>query len=274
MLRTSAPRKAVDALVVVSDHGQVAVTTGKLDEHLVLGAVGVLVLVDQDLVEAPPPVVPHGLVLLQEVDQVEDEVVEVHPVRLPAQGLVALVDKLQDPVLRRFAGDVGRPENLRLRLRDRLRQRREGVPAGIQVEVGERPLEDRSRVVLVEDREARAVPDQLDVGPQHPGRDGMEGADPHRRLGRAELLRQPGPHLPGRLVGEGQGEDPLRLGDARPDEIGDPHREHAGLAAAGAGEDQQRALLVDHRLALGRVEGEDVHAPAGNHSQPRASSEP
>jgi hypothetical protein len=36
-------------------------------------------------------------------------------------------------------------------------------------------------------------------------------------------------------------------------EVGDPVGEHAGLARAGAGEDEQRAVAVRDRLALRRV---------------------
>ena len=61
-------------------------------------------------------------------------------------------------------------------------------------------------------------------------------------------------HLLRRLVGEGDREDlagPGALGAHQP---GDPVREHARLAAARAGQDQQRPLAVRDGLALGLVE--------------------
>lgn len=39
-----------------------------------------------------------------------------------------------------------------------------------------------------------------------------------------------------------------------PDEVGDPAGEHGGLAAPGAGDDQQRAAVMRRGLALGGVE--------------------
>jgi hypothetical protein len=128
--------------------------------------------------------------------------------------------------------------------------------------------------ILIENGEPRPVAEQLDMGPQHARCNGMEGADPHPRPGTAQLDREPRPHFPRGLVGEGQGKDPFRLRDTRLDEVGNPHRQHAGLAAAGAREDQERSLLVGHGLALGRIQGEDVHAAAGNHSQRVASFGP
>ena len=61
-------------------------------------------------------------------------------------------------------------------------------------------------------------------------------------------------HLLRGLVGERDREDLARPGAFGSHEPGDPVREHAGLARAGAGEDQQRALAVRDRLALRLVE--------------------
>ena len=61
-------------------------------------------------------------------------------------------------------------------------------------------------------------------------------------------------HLPRRLVGERDRQDLVGLGRVGGDQVGDPVRQHAGLARAGAGEDQQRPLAVGDRLALGVVQ--------------------
>ena len=44
------------------------------------------------------------------------------------------------------------------------------------------------------------------------------------------------------------------LRDAGLDKVGDPHRQHPGLAAAGAREDQERTVAVRDSLPLGRVQ--------------------
>ena len=61
-------------------------------------------------------------------------------------------------------------------------------------------------------------------------------------------------HLAGRLVGERDRQDLSGLRLVGVDQEGDAVREHARLAAAGAGEDQQRPLAVRDRLALRLVE--------------------
>jgi hypothetical protein len=71
------PAPAVDRLVVVPHHADVAVLPADLPDDLVLRVVRVLVLVDED-VPVPLPVVPaHLLVLAQEAHRLEQQVVEV-----------------------------------------------------------------------------------------------------------------------------------------------------------------------------------------------------
>jgi hypothetical protein len=70
-------------------------------------------------------------------------------------------------------------------------------------------------------------------------------------------------HLQRRAAGEGEEQDPLRL-HAFEHEVRDAVREGAGLAGAGAGDDEQRArgrlrgralLRVQFRECLGRAHG-------------------
>ena len=57
-------------------------------------------------------------------------------------------------------------------------------------------------------------------------------------------------HLAGRLVGEGHGQD--RVGrDPRAEQVGDPPGDHARLARAGPGEDEEGAVDMGDGLALG-----------------------
>jgi len=82
----------------------------------------------------------------------------------------------------------------------------------------------------------------------------VERPDPHL-LGRfADQRLDPTTHLPGRLVRKSHRQQPVRPHPMGRDQVGDPGRQHAGLAAAGAGEDQQRAVTVRDRFLLGRIE--------------------
>ena len=73
----------------------------------------------------------------------------------------------------------------------------------------------------------------------------MERAD--RQL-RQELFSdktfQPLTHLAGGFVRKSDGQDGARRYAQIADQVGDPVREHAGLARSGAGEDKQRPFAV------------------------------
>ena len=98
--------EAVDRLVLVADHHQVAVLGGEQLQQPVLGVVGVLVLVDEDVAEGAAPALAHLLEQLQDVDRADQEVVEVHRVGLEHPLLVEredLGDGLLEDAALRFA---------------------------------------------------------------------------------------------------------------------------------------------------------------------------
>ena len=102
--------EAVDRLVLVADDHQVAVLCGEQLQQPVLGVVGVLVLVDQDVAEGAAPALAHLLEQLQGVDRADQEVVEVHRVGLQHPLLVereAFGDHLLEDAALRFRVHVG-----------------------------------------------------------------------------------------------------------------------------------------------------------------------
>ena len=120
-------------------------------------------------------------------------------------------------------------------------------------------FEQPDLVVDVENGEVAFQPDQLGMAAQDLDTDGMEGAEPRHALDHlADDLADAVLHLARRLVGEGDGEDLAGPGAAEAEDVGDPHGEHAGLAGAGAGQHQHRAVERLHRLALLRVEPGEI----------------
>ena len=75
------------------------------------------------------------------------------------------------------------------------------------------------------------------------------------------ILRDSGPtssatpvfHLGGGFVGKGYGEDFVRCGEAPFYDVGDPVRQHAGLTAAGPGQNEQRSFGTLDSLSLRRI---------------------
>ncbi len=262
--------EAVDRLRVVADDGEVAVS-GELhalaarrrlaapDQQLqeaVLRVVGVLVLVDEDVAEARGVALADVLEELEQVDGAEQQVVEVHRVHAQQVALVEAVD-LGDHLLE------GRADLLPVGLGveqavlgggelvvDRGGRVALGVdPDGVHAALGQPP-----RVGLVVDRELARVAQALGLGAQDARAGSVEGHQPHPARAASEQALDPVAHLAGGLVGERDREDLAGLRLVGVDEVREAMRQHPRLAAAGAGEDQERPLAVRDGLALGLVE--------------------
>ena len=116
------------------------------------------------------------------------------------------------------------------------------------------PLDDAERIVLIVDRERRRATDEVRGGPQHPRADRVERSRPHARGLGAEQAADALAHLAGGLVRERHREDLPRVDAFDVDQSRDARRQHARLSRAGAGEDEQRAVDVQHGFPLRRVE--------------------
>ena len=138
---------------------------------------------------------------------------------------------------------------------------------GVDAEILEAGSDDAHLVGLVVDREARRVAEPLRLAAQHPPAGGVEGEDPGGARLPAEHPLEPLAHLAGRLVRERDREDLVRLRAVRADQVGDPMGQHAGLARAGSGDDEQRAVDVQDGFALGRIQaGEEIIVRCDGHA--------
>ena len=262
---------AVDALVVVAHSGEVLACARQGLEQFVLHGVGVLVLVDQDVVELRLPFGAGFVVALQHHQRQLDQVVEVHGL----EGLQPLLVKAHHAgghpfvvVGGRGIGAVGVQALV-------LPQADGPLPAAGQRVVGAATgfADDAQHVVAVQDAEVGLQAHLGAVGAQHAHAQRVKGADrqvlcrarPHQGLGAfAHFLR--------RLVGEGDGGNLLRT-QPMLQQPGDLVHDDPGLARAGTGQHQTRPVQVVHRLHLGGVEaggcGGRVHERwrAADHSQ-------
>ncbi len=144
----------------------------------------------------------------------------------------------------------------------------------VQLLLADHLLDQPLLVLAVEDLEARRQAGQLVMQPQQPVRDAVEGAHPHGAARHVEQFLDAVAHLGRGLVGEGDGQDVVGRGAQRADRPGDAMREHAGLAAAGAGQHQRGtggrgdrgALFIVQRVEdRGEVHGA-TSRPAGGKS--------
>ena len=188
--------EGVDRLVGVTHHHQLAgldplglgvevlgVVGAQLVDQGVLGVVGVLVLVDEDVAEPAAVVLAYVGERLEEVDRRHDQVVEVEGVGLAQALLVERVGgrrRLLEAVAR-VAGRLLRVAQLVLVVRHPVEQRVGLVALGVEVEVLGDHRHQPLGVGRVVDREVGLVAELVDLLAQDPDAGGVEGADPHHR---------------------------------------------------------------------------------------------
>ena len=230
---------------------------GEQPQPQVLGDVGVLILVDQDVAEPLLVVGQHVRVVLEDLHHMQQQVAEIDRV----QGLQALLVG----GVELGAAAVGetalvgwhplRPLGAVLPAVDHRGEHPRRPALLVDVPGAEQLLDQPDLVVGVENGEGRFQPDQLRVAAQDPDADGVEGAEPGHALdGVADQLADPRLHLAGGLVGESDGEDLRRPGALVVDQMRQPGGQHPGLAGTRARQHQHRAVQRLDRRALVRVE--------------------
>ena len=248
----------VDGLVVVADHAEVPVFAREEADQLELGPVGVLVLVDHDIAEALLVHVQDLVVGVEEPDRQHEEVIKVHCVVLAQKPLVLLVGH----------ADLLFPEALPVVLLTVLQGGQKLVLRGghrgqdlpllqvlcIDPQVFAGLLHQGLLVVGVVYDEGGLIAQKVDMAAEDPHAHGVEGRDPDSLTGPAQDLVHAVPHLAGGLVGEGDRQDIPGIDLAFVDQVCDPVGDHPGLAAAGAGQDQDRTFCLEAGLLLLPVE--------------------
>ena len=269
------PAEGVDRLVRVTHDRQlggfhaVGAITYEGSHEDVLGVVRVLVLVNQDVTEAPVIVLGDQRIVAQQFNRTHDEVVEIQRVR-GAHTLVVLDVGCRDDARHRVLACqvrvARRADQLVLRVRDTRRHHLRGEALNVDVLCLEDHLDEALRVLRVVDRERRGQARRLVLVAQQAHARRVEGRHPHAPRVVPHEGTRPFAHLGGCLVRERDREDLPRPRPARGQQVGDAVRENARLAGTRARQDQQRRSRVSDSLALAVVqaarEGIGIHAGA------------
>ena len=259
---------AVNTLVRISDDAHVPVLAGQEPDDPVLGAVRVLVLVDEDV--APEAAIPGDRLgdLFVKLHRLEEKVVEVHRADR-AQSILVPAEDERDLLLPRPARPLpGRvhAHHVVLPVADALGDRAGRGGAIGEVHLLHALLDQALAVVLVVDHEMRRQPDVPPVLAEDPDARRVERRD-ERRLqpDRQQQRFDPAGHLAGGLVGERDGEQVPRRDALLAREPGDPVRDDARLAASGAGEDEERPVAGGDGLALRGIQIVEEARELGRH---------
>ena len=247
---------AVDRLVVVADDAEVVLLPRQQADELVLRGVGVLIFVHQNVLKPPLVILEHRRILGEQFQRPDEQVVEVQRV-VAAQRLFVLLVDLEVAAVARVAPGVGEPllrrEHPVFRIRDDRAHSARRILLVAQIERLQDGLDDRHAVVGVVDGELPLVAELFDVAAEDARATGVERRDPRLVAGLAGQLLHALRHLARGLVGKRDGQD-LPRGHALFHQVRHAVGQHAGLAAAGAGEHEQRSLRALHGGPLRRVE--------------------
>ena len=242
----------------------------------ILRHIGVLIFVDQDVFEAGLILPQHFGVLAEQPDAFEQEVAEVGGVE-DFQPVLKRPVELQPLAVGEGGGLAGR----------HLLGRQPAVfPAVDQAgEHARRPaflvdalglqnlLQQPDLIIDVQNGEVGLEPDQFGVAAQNLHADRMERAEPGHALDHlADNLADAVLHLARRLVGEGDGENFARPGAPEAEDVGDAHGQHAGLAGAGAGQHQDRAVERLDRLPLFGIKPGQIGRRRRSRERPRGNA--
>ena len=295
--------EAVDALVVIAHHADVALRPGEQTDQMELCHAGILILVHQQVAVLVLVEFPHVRVVGQQLHGLVDEVVKIERTGLFQLFLVSCVD----------AGGLGALHVSGVVCKGLLRADQLILPAAHLIDGGfdgQKFIVDAQLfiyrfhhtlgIVCIIDGKAAGVADLLCPAAQdaHTGR--VEGGGEHFvPFLAAQHPAQAFLQLPCRLVGKGNGhhvpaahrvaaQHPVQpaggvcashdggaqsldvlLGHragrflravrrAEPNEVGNAVDQHSGLAAAGTGKDEQRAVRGKHSLPLHIVQAAEL----------------
>ena len=231
------------------------VHAGQLAYEHILGVVGVLILVDQNVAETVMVVLGDGRVGTQQFDRAPNQIIEVDGVGQGEPVLVfgvyhrvdgfkvthcaELVAALAGREVGRMDGEVFLPAGqVVFQVGDVAEDRTRGVALDIEVEFGGDDLDESLGVGGIVDGEAGFEADGFAVAAQDAHAGGVEGGDPHTLGHRANQRAESFTHLGGGLVGEGDGQNLAGPCAELAQDPCDASGEDSGFAGTGAGSDQ------------------------------------
>ncbi|OFA01931.1 hypothetical protein DUGA2_38570 [Duganella sp. HH101] len=251
--------EGVDALVVVADGEQGAAAValavaGQQLEPLVLQVIGILELVDQDVLEALLIVFAQRLVTAEQLVSAQQQLGEIDH----AFALALVVVELVELALLALVGVVGfdlvGAQALVLGAVDEVHHLFRRKLLVVDVVGLDQALDGRQLVLGIEDLEGLRQRGVAVVGAQQAVAQAVEGADPHAACIDRQHRRQTRHHFLGRLVGEGDSQQARRRHLAGLNQPGDAGRQYTGFAGTGAREDQGALCRQGHGGELFVVE--------------------
>ena len=246
---------SIDRLIVVADNKWYATISCENPEPCVLNRIGILKLINQQMLKAAPVVRQKLGVVAPQFVCTQQQLRKVDQSAALANFFIGFVERDHLPAVRiTLIVEMLWPQALVFLSVNEILNFARHPAAVINLEVLEQPFDQAQLVVRVNDLEILRQAGLAPVTPQQPVREPVKRAYPQVVHGRPEQAFDTTAHFCGRLVGKGDSEQALWRNSLDIDEPGGTMHEHAGLAAAGTGNDEHGSCGRSYRLTLRVIE--------------------
>ena len=213
----------------------------------------VLILVHQNVAELVLIDRQYIRVFFKKPDRIKKDIVEVH--RIIGQKLIVissidLRDRGDTDIPARQPRILLRRLHIVLRLTDHTLDQARGEELIVQLHLLNALFNDLQLVIRIQDRIGLGIAEELRMAAEDTREHRVKSTDPHIPGSIADQAVDTLTHLVGRLICKGDGQNTGRIDTSRPDQVSDTERDHARLPRAGAGQNQERAFIVQYRLSL------------------------
>ena len=258
--------EGVDALRVVAHHAYTLILLCQLQHDAVLCIVGVLILVDKHIAELLAIACQHVRKVAEKDIGIDQQIIEIHCSGLPATLPVAAVDI---PYGRHLCGKIAlvrllvgcvsrRRHQVVLRIGDACLHTAGLIGLLIKPHLFDDGTNQALAVRRIVDGELRRKADMGRLGTKNTGKNRMERTHPKESC--TLLAHLPGNtllHFTGSFVSESQCQDIPGIVTVL-EQIGYLISEHTRLSGTGTGDDQRRAITVEHRRTLAFIKFFDI----------------
>ena len=260
--RRAAP--AVNRLVIVTNRKYRVVLPGQQLQPAVLQTIGVLELIDQDVAETASIVFTQMVVARQQLIRAQQQLGKIDHAFALALTVVFGVDIHHAPRKIVVRLDLVGAFAFFLLRRDEPLHLAWRITLFVNVQRPHQALHQRELILGIENLEHLRQPGFAVMRAQHAVAQAVEGAHPHAAGVDRQHRRQPGHHFLRRLVGKSHGKQAHRTDLAGLDQPGHACGQYAGLAAAGAGENQRRLVRQRDGFELLIVEAGEERRSSGD----------
>ena len=245
--------KFVDRLIIVADDTQVAVFVRQQTNQLKLRRVGILILIHHNVQKTLLIILQHFRARLKQLYGFDNQVVEIECIVFFQGSLIFLIngsDFLLGKISHRRERIFRRGNQLILCGRNCGHQAPFLINLRINLQLFADLFDDVFAVVRIVNRKIRRIAEMVDVTSQNPHAGGVKRRNPDLFRAVPDQIIHSFTHLPGSFIRKRNRQNIPRFYAFVLNQIGNTVRQHSGLSASSARQNQHRSLCFKNSFPL------------------------